>query len=62
MTPEQLKERLGDPQIVIIDARSTRSWDPSEHKIPGAVREDPGNVHAWAGRYPKEKTLVVYCA
>jgi hypothetical protein len=26
------------------------------------VREDPQAVDSWAGKYTKEKTLVLYCA
>jgi len=28
----------------------------------GAVREDPEAIESWAGKYAKEKTLILYCA
>lgn len=62
MTKEQLKGKLGDPGLAILDVRSGRDWNAGVEKIPGAVREDPGAFDQWATKYPKEKTLVLYCA
>jgi rhodanese-related sulfurtransferase len=31
-------------------------------KIKGAVREDLEKVDTWMNKYPKDKTLVFYCA
>ena len=62
MTKEELKADLGDPNVVILDVRTARDWKAGEGKIPGAVREDPELLDQWAAKYPKEKTLVLYCA
>lgn len=63
MTKEELKSLLGNPGIIILDVRAGFDWDDSGWKIPGAVREDPKKeVRSWAGKYPKEKTLILYCA
>jgi len=63
MTQEELKARLGSPDVIILDVRAGFDWDDAEWKIPGAIREDPKKeVRSWADRYPKEKTLVLYCA
>ena len=63
MTKEELKSLLGNPGIIILDVRAGFDWDDSEWKIPGAVREDPRKeVRSWGGKYPKEKTLILYCA
>jgi rhodanese-related sulfurtransferase len=62
MTKEDLKAMFGDPDLVIIDVRYGADWTGSELKIKGAVREDPGAVDSWANKYPKDKTLVFYCA
>ncbi len=59
---EELRARLGDPDLVILDVRRATDWSTSDVKIQGAVRADPGDVAAWADTYPKEKTLVLYCA
>ena len=59
---EKLKERLGKPELILIDIRAGADWKASTQKIKGAVREDPGQVDAWMTKYPKDKTLVLYCA
>jgi rhodanese-related sulfurtransferase len=59
---DELKPMLGTADLVIIDVRAGRDWSSSEFKIKGAVREDPGDVEAWAGNYEKGKTIVLYCA
>jgi hypothetical protein len=62
MTKEELKGRLGDPEVVIVDVRAEGSWAESTTKIKGAVREDPKVVQSWVQKYPKDKTLVFYCS
>lgn len=62
MTTEELKARLGDADLVVIDVRTGGDWQESGQKIAGAVREDPSALDTWAGKYPAEKTLVLYCA
>ena len=62
MTKEELKGRLGDPEVVVVDVRSEGSWTDGTTKIKGAVREDPKEVESWVEKYPKDKTLVFYCS
>ena len=62
MTQDELKAMLGSPDLVLLDVRIGGDWDASELKIKGAVREDPIKVDPAAGKYPKDKTLVLYCA
>jgi len=62
MTIEELKGMLGNPDLVIIDVRRDGDWKSSKVKIKGAVREDQDKVDAWMSKYPKDKTLVFYCA
>jgi len=62
ITKEELKKKLGNPDVIIIDLRLGRDWENSELRIEGALREDPGNLNSWLSKYPKEKTLVLYCA
>ncbi len=59
---EEVKGMLGNPEVIIIDVRSGGDWNGSNVKIQGAVREDPGSAGQWMGKYPKEKTLIFYCA
>jgi len=63
MTKEELKSLLGNPDLVVVDVRVSSEWKKSEHKIKGAVREDPEKaIDSWADKYPKDKTLVFYCS
>ena len=61
-TKEELKQRLGNPEIVIVDLRSGSDWKGSERKIAGAVREEPNDVGGWENRYTKDKHMILYCA
>ncbi len=62
MTKEELKVKLGNPDLIVIDVRLGKDWTGSDLKIKGAVREDPQALDSWAKKYPKDKTLVFYCA
>ena len=62
MTKQVLRAAMGNPDVVIIDVRQHGDWTDSDSKIKGAVREDPGAIESWANKYPKDKTLVFYCA
>ena len=57
---EQTKQMLGNPEVVIIDVRTAKTWWRSRTKILNAVREELGSVKKWAGKYPKDKTLIFY--
>ena len=62
MTKEELKGRLEGPDLIILDVRKKPDWDKSSRKIQTAVHEDYERVKEWAGKYPQDKTLVLYCA
>ena len=62
MTKEELKPMLGNPDVFIIDVRAGKDWTDSDLKIKGAVRENPQAIESWANKYPRDKTLVFYCA
>lgn len=62
ISANQLHKMLGNPNLVIIDVRDPVSWEKSNRKIRGAIREDPQNVKAWANKYDKDETIVFYCA
>ena len=61
MTKAELKAILGSPDLVVIDVRQGGDWKKSAIKIKGAVRESPRDI-AWASKYPKGKTIVLYCS
>lgn len=60
-TREELKAKLGDPAVTVIDVRYTANWKKSGQKIAGAVREDPNEISSWVGKYKKDQVLVFYC-
>jgi len=62
ISKDEVKKMLGSPDLILIDVRRGADWNASTVKIQGAVREDPGNVASWMDKYPKNKTLVFYCA
>ena len=57
---ETIKGWLSDPQVMIIDVRAAKDWDPSHMKIKGAVRQDPNEVKTWAANLPRDQKIVLY--
>lgn len=62
MEIDELKQKLGSDDLVVLDVRAGRDWSTSEFKIQGAIRADGADFDNWANTYPKEKKLVLYCA
>ena len=62
LTKEELKSKISSPGVIILDVRASKDWDASVLKIKGAVREDPKKSSSWIDSYPKDKTVVLYCA
>jgi predicted sulfurtransferase len=63
ISKEDLKAMLGKPDVIILDVRLQEQWEVADQKIPGAVHENPAqDVTAWMNKYPKDKTIVLYCA
>jgi len=59
---DQLKAELTAPGVIVIDVRATHDWDSSQWKIQGAQRQTPADTQEWMAKYPKDTTLVLYCA
>ena len=59
---ESTKQMLANPDVVIIDVRTAKTWWRSTAKIENAVREEPDSLKRWEEKYPKEKTLIFYCS
>jgi len=57
ISKEELRTMLGNPDVIIVDLRGG-----GDTRIQGAIREDPQTVSSWMDKYPKDKTLVFYCA
>lgn len=62
MSAEELKSMLDKETVSILDVRQGRDWTSSEFKIKGAHRAAPGDFDSWSTTYPKENTLILYCA
>ena len=62
MTKDELKELLGNPDVILLDVRSGSDWKDSDLKIQGAIREEPEQINSWSKKYSKEKIIVLYCA
>ena len=60
ITIDQLFESLDNPQVLILDVRTSGSWQASDTKIKGAVRKNPKTFDSWANDLPKNKFLVLY--
>ena len=61
ITKEELRANLDNEDFVIIDVRILKDWDSSDYLIKGARRENPMDINVWFN-YPKDKTIVLYCA
>jgi len=59
---ETLRAHLDDPSWIVIDTRLDTDWTAAEGRIPGAHREEPLGVADWARKYPRDRTIVTYCA
>ena len=62
MSVEELKAILGHDKVTVLDVRAGRDWISAEFKIKGAERAAPEDFTSWANTYPKDNTLVLYCA
>jgi len=62
ITKEELRKIMGEDTVLILDVRTGRDWSSSEFKIKGAYRVNPKEFNKWSNRYPKDHTLVLYCA
>ena len=61
MEKDELKSLLGSKDLVILDVRQGRDWSTSEFKIKDALRVNDGDLSI-AKNYPKDNTIVLYCA
>jgi len=60
ITKEELKSKLGDPDLIILDVLVQDQWETVDQKLPGVVHENPEEVDSWADKYKKDKTYVLY--
>jgi rhodanese-related sulfurtransferase len=63
ITVEEVLMRLdrGEP-LTFLDSRRAEDWNASDETIAGAIRIEPGPVEGQAGRLPRDKAVVTFCA
>lgn len=59
---DTLKGMLGDPGLLIIDARHGNEWAKSDRKIKGALRFSLDRIASWGPLLPKNRKIVLYCS
>jgi hypothetical protein len=62
ISTDDLKSRLGDEGLIVLDVRAGRDWNGSSVKIEGAQRIDQTKLGQWADNHAKGQTIVLYCA
>ncbi len=62
ITKDELRGMLGNPDLIVIDVRTEKEWIKSDKKISGATWEEADEFSSWAAKYPKDKTIVLYCS
>ena len=62
ITVDELKARLDDPGLIILDVRRDKDWTSSDFKIRYAIYADPKSYDEWGAAYPKHQPIVLYCA
>ena len=62
ISKDELKSKLGSPDVILIDVRAKNDWEKSDEKITGAIRMDPEAVDVWAATLSKDKEIILYCA
>jgi len=60
ITIDQLKHIMDNPEVIIIDVRTTKAWRDSPVKIKGAVRGAPKQFESWSRDFSRDKALVLY--
>jgi len=61
IAPVELKDRLSQKKVLLLDVRRKADFEKSPETIEGAVWHDPENVEEWSKTLPKGQELVVYC-
>jgi NhaP-type Na+/H+ or K+/H+ antiporter len=65
ITVDELKEKWAEDRdtVILVDARSTRSYDSSQLELPNAVRVSPDHAvrDARALNLPKDRLLALFC-
>jgi rhodanese-related sulfurtransferase len=61
ITPTELKDRLSQKKVCLLDVRRKADFEKSPYTLEGAVWQDPENVQEWSKTLPRDQELIVYC-
>ena len=61
MSKEELRGKLGSPDLVLLDVRSSVDWWMAQDEIVGARRVNPEEVDTWVQQIRKDQEIVLYC-
>lgn len=61
ITPTELKAKLSQKKVCLLDVRRKVDFDKSPDTIQGAVWQNPESVQEWSKTLPKDLELIVYC-
>lgn len=61
ITPSELKDKLTENKVCLLDVRRKADYEKSPEMIAGAIWYDPENVEEWSKILPRDQDLVVYC-
>ena len=57
---EDLKAKLADPSVVILDVRIPKHFAASRFKVKGAVWVNPKEFDRWVHNFSRDATYVLY--
>ena len=56
----ELKAKLADPSLVVLDVRIPKHFESSQFKIRGAIWVNPKKIDQWVQSFSKDATYVLY--
>ena len=56
----ELKAKLGEPSVVVLDVRIPKHIAASRFKVKGAIWVNPNEIDQWVHSFPKDSTYVLY--
>lgn len=59
LTPQEVRDRLADSEIHLVDVREAHEW--KDGHIPGAMHRPLSELSAWVADLPQDKPVVFYC-
>lgn len=61
INPQELKSKLGNKDVTVIDVRRKEDYAADNSAIPGSTWFDPANIDNWCSTLPTDKEVVLYC-